>query len=151
MDRFKALQVVWAALMGGVLTFAIVVYVLLTVVGIQMAGLPAGLVRVVAPVAVVLMAACALLLRRKLVEAIPQAASAEERFMKYQAAVIQSLAVIEGLGLLIIVLSLISGESNWVPAGSAITLLMMAIARPRREEVETTRARSARLPTRSGA
>jgi hypothetical protein len=133
-DRFRVLQMIWIALMGGVLMFAAVAYTLLTVMDLQMAGLPPIVLRVVGPLAVVMMGG-GLLIRRKLLEAIPAGAPGEERLSKYQAAVISSLAMIEGSGLLVIVLSLVSNTPNWIPAGAAITLLMMTLARPRREEV----------------
>jgi hypothetical protein len=136
-DRFKVLQIIWLALMGGVASFAIVAYVLLTVVGIEMPGLPPIVLRVAAPAAVVGMAV-GLLVRRKLLDAIPASAQGEQRVASYQAAVIVGLAVIEGCGLLIIVLSLVAGAPNWIPSGAAITLLMMAIARPRADEAGAT-------------
>jgi cell shape-determining protein MreD len=75
--------------------------------------------------------------RRKLLEAIPAGSKADDRLARYQAAVITSLALIEGPGLLIIVLSLVSNAPRWIPAGTAVTLLMMVLARPRREELGT--------------
>jgi hypothetical protein len=133
-DRFRVLQIIWLALMGGVVTFAGVAYVLLTVMDLEMPGLPPLVLRVVGPAAVVMMAG-ALLVRRKLLDAIPAGSGSDERLGRYQAAVITSLALIEGPGLLIIVLSLVSGVPSWIPAGAAVTLLMMVLARPRREEL----------------
>jgi hypothetical protein len=133
-DRFKVLQIIWLALMGGVLMFAVVAYTLLTVMDLGVAALPPIVMRVVGLVAVVTMAA-ALLVRRKLLEAIPAGTRNEERLSKYQAAVITSLAMIEGSGLLVIVLSLVSNAPNWIPSGAAVTLLMMTLARPRRDEL----------------
>jgi hypothetical protein len=136
-ERFRALQIIWLALMGGVLSFAAVGYILLTVVGIEMPGLPPIVLRVVAPAAVVVMAG-GLFLRRKLLEAIPAGVRGEARLARYQTAVIVSLAVIEGQALLIIVLSLLSNEPNWIPTGAAAALLMMTIARPRAGEARLT-------------
>ena len=135
-DRFRVLQIVWLALMGGVVMFAGVACVLLTVMDLQMPGLPPIVMRVVGPSAVAMMAG-ALMVRRKLLEAIPAGSRADDRLTRYRAAVITSLALIEGPGLLIIVLSLVSNAPRWIPAGAAVTLLMMMLARPRREELGT--------------
>jgi hypothetical protein len=135
MDRFKTLQIVWLALMGGVVLFATVSYVLLAVAGSEVGGLPPSVLRVAAPACVVVMAA-ALLVRRKLLEAIPRGIQGQARMARYHAAVLVGLAMIEGAGLFIIALSIASGTSSWIPAGTAITILMMVIARPRRDEME---------------
>lgn len=135
-DRFRVLQIIWLALMGGVVLFGVVAYVLLQVMDLQMPGLPPIVMRVVGPSAVVMMAG-ALMVRRKLLEGIPAGSRADDRLTRYQAAVITSLALIEGPGLLIIVLSLVSNSPSWIPAGTAVTLLMMLLARPRREELGT--------------
>jgi len=135
MDRFKTLQIVWLALMGGVVVFATMAYVLLTVAGSEMGGLPPGVLRVAAPASVLVMAA-GLLVRRKLLEAIPASVQGDARMARYHGAVLVGLAMIEGAGLFIIALSIASGTSNWIPAGTAVTILMMAIARPRRSEIE---------------
>jgi hypothetical protein len=135
-DRFRVLQIIWLALMGGVVMFAGVAYVLMTIVDLQMPGLPPIVMRVVGPSAVVMMAG-ALMVRRRLLDAIPVSAGTNERLTRYSAAVIMSLALIEGPGLLIIVLSLVSNAPSWIPAGAAVTLLMMVLARPRREELGT--------------
>ena len=137
-DRFRVLQIVWLALMGGVVVFAAAAYTLLTVMDLGMGGLPPMVQRVVGPVAVVTMGG-GLLVRRKLLEAIPAGARGEERSSKYQAAVISSLAVIEGCGLLVLVLGLVSNAPSWIPAGAAITIVMMVLARPRREELRSYR------------
>ncbi len=139
MDRFRTLQIVWIAMMSGVVVFATVVYLVLTLGDVQLAeGFPPLVLRVLAPTAVVTMGA-GLLVRRKLLDAIPRGAQPADRVSRYRAAVITGLAMIEGPGLLIIVLSLVAGTSSWIPAGTAATILMMVIARPRRDEVETTR------------
>jgi hypothetical protein len=137
-DRFRVLRIVWLALMGGVVMFALVAYVLLTVMDLRMPGLPPIVLRVVGPSAVVMMAG-ALMVRRKLLGTIPADSQGDERLARYNAAVIISLALIEGPGLLIIVLSLVSNAPGWIPAGAAVTVLMMVLARPRREELGTTR------------
>jgi hypothetical protein len=136
-DRFKVLQIVWLAMMGGVVTFAVVAHALLTVMDLEMAGLPPMVLRVAGPVAVVMMGA-GLLVRRKLLEAIPPGARGEERLARYHAAVLVGLAIIEGGGLLVIVLSLVSNAPSWIPAAAAITLGMMVLGRPRREELGTS-------------
>jgi hypothetical protein len=136
-DRFKGLQIIWLALMGGVVTFAGVAYVLLTVTDLEMPGLPPLVLRVVGPAAVVIMAG-ALLVRRKLLDAIPAGSGSDERLGRYQAAVITSLALIEGPGILIVALGLVSNAPSWISAGAAVTLMMMVLARPRREELGPT-------------
>jgi hypothetical protein len=136
-ERFKVLQIIWIAFMGGVVSFAVVAYVMLTVIGIDMPGLPPIVLRIVAPAAVVMMGA-ALLVRRKLLEAIPAELRGEVRLARYQTAVLPSLALIEGCGLLILVLSLVANEPNWIPTGAAATVLMMVIARPRLDEAGVT-------------
>ena len=128
------LQIVWLALMGGVATFAVVAYALLTVVGLEMASLPPTVLRVAGAVAVVMMGV-GLLVRRKLLEEIPARAQGAERLARYQAAVLVGLAIIEGSGLVILVLSFVSNAPSWIPAGAAVTLMMMVLARPRREEL----------------
>jgi hypothetical protein len=134
MDRFKVLQIVWAAMLAGVVMLATVAYLMLTALGIEMPGLPPVVIRVAAPAAFVMIAA-ALFLRRKLLEAIPAGATSEERSTRYQAAVISSTALIEGCGIFVIVLSLVAGEPRWIPTAAVITILMMVVTRPRREEM----------------
>src|SRR5688572_11579481 len=97
-DRFKVLQIVWLALMGGVVTCAVVTYALLTVMDVEMTGLtglPPMVLRVAGPAAVVMMGG-GLLVRRRLLESIPAGARGEERLPRYHAAVLVGLAIIEG-------------------------------------------------------
>jgi hypothetical protein len=131
--RFRTLQIIWAALMMGVAMYAVVAYGIITFGDTTLGLLPARLLTFAAPLAALGMIGGAIL-RRRFIEAIPRGLSPEQRLEKYMVANIQGLAVIEGLGLLLITLSLAAGAGTWALVGGGLAIGVMALSGPRREE-----------------
>ena len=137
-ERFKTLQIIWAALMFGVASFAIVAYSILTFVGLEIAAIPARIMPYVVPVAFLGMIAGSIL-RRRQIEAIPRDATSEVRMARYTAATIIGCAVTEGFGLSVIVLSLVTGAAIWAFVGAGLAIGVMATAHPDRREAGLAR------------
>lgn len=133
--RFRTLQVIWVALMMGVGMFSVVVFVLLNVLGQSFGTLEPGILQMAAPALVVVMFA-GLLVGRRLEAAIPRDSPPPDRLQRYQTARIIALALCEGPGLLIIVLSMLTDQATWALGGGAAALWAMVLARPRREDFE---------------
>jgi hypothetical protein len=131
--RFKTLQLVWAALMFGVASFSIVVYSILTFTGVQIAALPADIMPYVVPIAFLGMIAGSIV-RRRLIDAIPRDSTSEARMERYTTATIVGCAMTEGFGLLVIVLSLVTGAAMWALVGAGLALGVLAMASPDRRE-----------------
>ena len=131
--RFKTLQIIWAAMLAGVVAYTAVLFVVLRLGMVEMPVLPAWVMTVGASVVLVYMAGVTVV-RRRMVEAIPAGAAQDTRFAQYQTATIVGLALLEGGGLLLISLGILADSSIWVLAGGGASLWMMALARPQRSE-----------------
>ncbi|MSR20156.1 MAG: hypothetical protein EXR91_04150 [Gemmatimonadetes bacterium] len=97
--RFKTLQIIWAAMLAGVVAYTAVLFVVLRLGMVEMPVLPAWVMTVGAAVVLVYMAGVTVV-RRRIVEAIPAGAAQDTRFAQYQTATIVGLALLEGGGLL---------------------------------------------------
>lgn len=137
-ERFKTLQLVWAALMFGVASFAIAAYSILTFTGVQIGALPAAIMPYAVPVAFLGMVAGSVV-RRRLIDAIPRDSTSEVRLQRYTSATIVGCAVTEGSGLFVIVLSLLTGAAMWALVGAGLALAVMAMANPDRREAGLAR------------
>lgn len=133
---FEHLRAVWMAMVGGTLLYTIVAYLLL-LLGIVEAGgaLGPSVMNLVGAFAVVQIA-LSLLLRRRLVGAIPRNAPPEERMSRYFTACVITLALIEGGGLIVITLSIVTGVATWALVGGGAAVVVMLLARPVRSEVD---------------
>ena len=129
--RFKTLQIIWAAMLAGVVAYTAVLFVVLRLGMVEMPVLPAWVMTVGALVVLVYMAGVTVV-RRRMIEAIPAGASQDTRFARYQTATIVGLALLEAGGLLLISLGILADSSIWVLAGGGASLWMMALARPQR-------------------
>ena len=137
-ERFRTLRIVWVALMAGVASYSIVAYCVIAFGGIEPGMLPMSVPRLVAPVAALGMIVGASF-RRRLVDAIPRSATPEDRLRKYTTATIVGLAIVEGSGLLIITVSLVSGAATWVSIGGGACVAVMALSSPSREDAGLAR------------
>ncbi len=129
-DRFRALTVVWLALMLGTGTYAAVAYALLASVAVDFQT-PLGpeIMNVGGAFAVVQILG-ALMLRRRLVAGIPRDAPSDERLRRYYSACITSLALVEGGGILVVTLALVTGSASWALVGGGAAVVVMLMARP---------------------
>ncbi len=131
--RFRTLQIIWAAMSAGVVTYTGVMVALILLGLVDMPGLPPIVLTLGALVAASILGT-GLVVRRRLVEAIPPGGTPETRFGQYQTATMIGLALMEGGGLLLITLGLLAGSPTWVLAGGGASLLMLMNARPRANE-----------------
>ena len=131
--RFRTLQLIWAAMSGGIVMYTGVMVVLLVLGLIEMPGLPRIALTLGAVVAASILG-IGMVKRRRLIEAIPPGITPETRFGHYQTATIIGLGIMEGGGLFLITLGLVAGSPTWVLAGGGASLLMLAISRPRADE-----------------
>jgi hypothetical protein len=132
-ERFRSLTIIWFALIGGVATWAAVAFCLVALGIMDESILPRTALPITAAAAAVVMA-FGIVLRRRMVEAIPRGLGVEERFTKYQAAAIQGWALIEGGGLLLLVIGLISAAPVYILTGGIAAIVALVLARPTREE-----------------
>ena len=105
--RFKTLQVMWGALMAGVLSYAVVAYCLVVFGGVVLSLAPRRALTFVGPVAVFGMVVGAMV-QQSLGRAIPRDLDPTQRMARYASAVIVGLAVTEGCGLLVVTLGLLA-------------------------------------------
>ncbi|NNF14988.1 MAG: hypothetical protein HKN72_17310, partial [Gemmatimonadetes bacterium] len=122
---FEHLRTIWMAMVGGTLLYTVVAYVLL-LLGVVDAGTSWGpdVMNLVGSFAVAQIA-LALFLRRRLLAAIPRNAPLEERMSRYFTACIITLALIEGGGLIVITLSIVTGVATWALVGGGAAVVVM--------------------------
>lgn len=133
--RFRIVTIIWLALMMGVATFGVVAYGLVATGNMGEPTMDAGLMNLIVPLAVVLMAG-GLVLGRTLEGQIPRDAEAEVKIQRYQTARIVTLAMQEGPALMIIVVAMLAGAATWIAVGAALGVASMFIARPNRDDLE---------------
>jgi hypothetical protein len=134
-QRFRHLNIIWIAMMLGVVTMAGVLYLFSTTAVSDLQVIEdRRLVRLL-PWVVATMAG-GLLLGRRLQAATPRRALPEARLARYQTARIATFAVQEAGGLFFSVAAFLAGEPVYVLAGAGVGLWGMLIARPKRNEVE---------------
>ncbi len=137
--RLRAARTVWLALTAGLAIATIAVFCLLTVGGLHVDALPpAGALG--GAVAEAVAVAAGMLVRSRMIAAIPRDADEETRLAQYLTAVIIGLALIEGGGLFMITLGLIADAPGWVLAGGVAAVWMMVLGRPRADEATLRRS-----------
>lgn len=129
----RSLTLIWAALCGGVLGYTGIAWGLIEAGATPETSLPPSVMNFAGPVVLAWMLA-SLFARRWLVSRLPDEAAPEIRFQRYQTAVIVGLALIEGPGLLMVTLGLITSSSSWVLAGGGAALVLMLMAKPTEAE-----------------
>ena len=128
------LQVIWGALVGGVVLYTVLIFGLMTAGVLDAARLDPAIMPYAGGVVIVYMAA-GLLVRRSMVAAIPSDADSETRLARYQTATIIPLALMESGGLLLVTLGFLTGTATWVLAGGMAAALLMFLGRPTAAEV----------------
>ncbi len=132
----RMMTAIWLVLTAGIVLFAGAIYVLLTTGAVDLdASLDPALMAVIAPLALVMMAA-GLVLGRRLQNAIAAELSPEDKIRRYQTARIIALASQEGPVLAVGVLSLLTGSVSWVTGVTLVGVWTMFLARPRRDDLE---------------
>ena len=134
MSELKQLQVIWGALVAGVVLYTAVIFVLMTAGGVRFDALDPAIMNL-AGAGVKLYMAGVVLARRLLIARIPAQAPAEERLASYRTASIVALALMEAGGLIVITLGLLSGASLWVLAGGGAAAALMFLAKPTADEI----------------
>jgi len=132
--KFRDIQIIWLSLVGGVSIFTAIAYALLTLADVGMGTIPPTVMPWAAAVALAMMLA-GLGLRRRAAGRVPGDGTELERLRSYFAAALPALALIEGAGLSLIVLSIVADAAGWTLAGGGAAVGMLVIARPRREDV----------------
>lgn len=134
-NPLRPLEVVWAAMVGGTVTYTALLYGLvrtgvieLAVFGPEVMNLVGGLV--------ILQLVGASLLRRRLVARIPELTTPQERLARYSNVAIVSLALMEGGGLIVITFAMLAGAPTWILAGGGAAAVVMLSARPSADELE---------------
>ena len=124
----RTLTIIWLALMGGVAMYTAIAFILTTQV-LTDPPLDAGLIPLVG-LAVIAPLTLSFVLRRVLVDRIPPGADDAARVGGYRLAVLVSLAIAEGAGLLLVTAAMMGGTTLWVLAGGVGSVLVMAMQRP---------------------
>ena len=130
----RQLRIVWGAMIGGTVTYTAVVYVLTATGTVEMAAFGQDIMNIVGAV-VMLQMVGAVVLRRRLVAAIPSHAEPDVRRSRYASATIIALALMEGGGLLLITFGMMTGSATWVLAGGGAAAVLMLFARPSEDEI----------------
>jgi len=131
---FKTLGIIWMAMLGGTIGYTVLAYLLLATDVISMRALSPDVMNVVgAAVLVQLMAS--LLVRRRMIRAIPDDAPREVRAARYFNATIVGLALLEAGGLMVITVAMATGAATWALAGGGAAAVLMLLARPSPEEL----------------
>ncbi|MBM4182796.1 MAG: hypothetical protein FJ207_01070 [Gemmatimonadetes bacterium] len=131
--QFKTLQVVWGALTGGVVIYAVVAYCMIAFLQVDLGFLPVRVMPFVAGLAAA-GTFVGVLVRRRLIDSVGRDLAPEQRLARYSTAVIIGLALIEGCGLAVITLGLMSGAAIWALLGGVFAAGVMALHGPSREE-----------------
>ncbi|MEQ9399816.1 MAG: hypothetical protein RJQ04_11710 [Longimicrobiales bacterium] len=137
-QRFRVIQMVWAALAGGVAVYSVVVWLLVSGrFGTSSLG---GSAALDATPAIVLMAVAVsmvvagVVLRRA--RSLPQGREAAETVAAYQNHVIVASAVQEGGGLLGLSIAFLAGQATWALGIGAVTVFALFLTRPDRVELD---------------
>lgn len=125
----KQLQILWAAMIGGVLVYAAVAYSLIVLGGIEFHAFDPAIMSVLGGVVLAWMVA-ALGVRRVMLARIPRDLPPEERRPRYLSTIVVVLALIEGGGLLMITFGMLVGAESWILVGGAAAAVFMVLARP---------------------
>ena len=133
-DPLAQLRIIWAALVGGVATYTVVVFGLLRFGGLDFGVLAPGVLNVVAA-GVLLYMGAGVLLRRVMIARIPTDAAPDVRIGQYRAATMIGLGLTESGGLIVITLGMLGSQPGWVLAGGGAACLMMFLARPTAGEI----------------
>lgn len=136
--RLRILNVIWAAIAGGLVMLAAVATFLAR--GTDMT--PALEVGAALPVKLALAGAAAALLliapvvSRQLLSRVREAAHLDVALQRYQEAVVVGFAMREAVGLVGFVIAVLTGDLVWCYALTGAALLAMFFARPTRETLE---------------
>lgn len=131
--RFRMILAVWASLLGGVTLFTGIVVALTTgAVGTWEPSLAPSTGAPLLLIAVLPLGTGIAFRRGE----IPRAGEPAARLTAWQNRVILASALQEGGGLMALVVSLLSGQPTWALGAWAVTILVMGLARPAREELD---------------
>ncbi len=133
-DRIRSLKVVWVGMVAGTVAYTGVVYFLMSAAVVDVGAFGPEVMNLVGGV-VILQLVASLMLRRRMLAAIPDGVPAEERVGRYATVSIVALALLEAGGLFVITFALVSGAATWVLAGGGASVVLMLIARPSAEEL----------------
>lgn len=125
----RQLQIIWAAMVGGVIVYTTIAYGLTVLGALEIDAFDPAIMNVVGAIAIVWMVA-ALAVRRALLARLPRNLPPEQRMPGYMSTVIVALGLIEGGGLLMITFGLIVGTPRWILVGGAAAAALMVLARP---------------------
>ena len=125
----KPLQVVWLALIGGVVAYAGVAVALITVGGLEIGGFPPVMMNFIGPLALALMG-FGLWARRSWVQRVPRDLPPDEQESRHQGIVIATLGLIEGGGILMTTTGMIVGAPAWILVGAGAAVVLMVMAKP---------------------
>lgn len=127
------LQVVWGALVGGVVLYTLLLFGLMTAGVLDIATIDPAIMTWVGAAVVVYMGA-GLLVRRSMIAAISPEMDRERRLAQYWLAILVPLGLMESGGLVLVTLGMLTGSAMWVLAGGTAAALLMFLARPSERE-----------------
>lgn len=128
------LQVIWGALVGGVVLYTLLIFVLMTAGTLDIASLDPSIMNMVGAAVMVYLVG-GIIVRRTMVGAIPDDADRSDKIQRYRVAIIVPMALMESGGLIVITLGLLSGSATWVLAGGGAAAALMLMARPSADEI----------------
>ncbi|MEM7415759.1 MAG: hypothetical protein AAF389_09710 [Gemmatimonadota bacterium] len=130
----QQLQVIWGALVGGVVLYTVLIFSLITAGVLDVATFDPDVMTFVGAGVMVYMVA-ALIVRRSMVAAIPADADPDTRVSRYKVATIVPMALMESGGLLLVSLAILTGAATWALAGGGAAAVLMFFARPSADEL----------------
>ncbi len=125
----RQLRLIWAALVGGVATYTLVIFGLMKSGSLGLGTLDPSLMNIIGGLVVLYMAAI-VLVRRMMIARIPADADSNDRLARYRVATIVGLGLMESGGLIVITLGMMSDAATWVLAGGGAAATLMFMARP---------------------
>jgi hypothetical protein len=128
--RFRALRAIWLALVLSVVAYGAVSLILLTFGGMDLRVVDDSAARPIT-LGIILYMIGALVVRRRLVEAIPTGLDEAAYMARYQPAVLVGLALIEAGGVASATLGLLADGPEWVVAGCGSCVIVLLLARPK--------------------
>ena len=132
--RIRTLQIIWAAMVAGVVIYTAVVAVVMRTGSTPSASLDPSIMNLIGAGVLAYMVG-GVFARRTMVERIPRDAAPEARMGAYQTAVIVGLALSESGGLILVTMGMLTGAPTWVLAGGGAAAILMFMARPTGEEI----------------
>ena len=130
----RQLEIVWMAMVGGLLAYTLLMYALIGTGIVSLEPMFGADVMNIVGAAVMVWLVSAVFLRRRMVAGIPDDLPPETRLQRYGGVCIIALALMEGAGLFLITFAIVTNSATWALAGGGAATVLMFLARPSKDE-----------------